>query len=282
MADGHWTDAENDLIVAYYFLLLGEELLGRNPNKSHHRRTLLPLLNSRSEQSIEFKHRNISAVMRGVGQPIIEGYKPAKNFQSSLLDAVLKWLADHPDWLDPRTLNTGWKAPVLGGFSDGNDILWIGPPPTHSNEPYDPKVGELIARKVDIAALEAQNTILGSAGEALVLRHERATLRSGGRQDLASEVRWVSNLDGDGLGYDIASFEQDGKPRLIEVKTTNGWERTPFHITRNELAAAEEYRETWCLVRVWNFVREPKAFELHPPLDAHVALTPTSFLAALR
>ncbi len=30
---------------------------------------------------------------------------------------------------------------------------------------------------------------------------------------------------------------------LIEVKTTNGWERTPFHISRNELAVADENRD---------------------------------------
>jgi hypothetical protein len=46
----------------------------------------------------------------------------------------------------------------------------------------------------------------------------------------------MSEEDGDGAGYDIASFAPDGRPRLIEVKTTNGWERTPFHISRNELA----------------------------------------------
>ena len=62
----------------------------------------------------------------------------------------------------------------------------------------------------------------------------------------------------------------DGLPRLIEVKTTNGWVRTPFHITRNELAVAEERRSEWRLFRLWNFSREPKAFELHPPLNAHV------------
>lgn len=75
-----------------------------------------------------------------------------------------------------------------------------------------------------------------------VLAHERASLRSAGRDDLAHKVRWVSEEDGDGAGYDIASFAPDALPRLIEVKTTNGWERTPFHITRNELAVAEERR----------------------------------------
>ena len=68
--------------------------------------------------------------------------------------------------------------------------------------------------------------------------------------------------------------------RLIEVKTTNGWERTPFHITRNELAVAEASRADWQLVRLWNFSREPRAFELRPPLDAHVALMATSYQAS--
>ena len=110
--------------------------------------------------------------------------------------------------------------------------------------------------------------------------HEHATLRAAGRDDLARKVRWVSEEDGDGAGYDIASYAPDGHLRLIEVKTTNGWERTPFHITRNELAVADERRAEWCLFRMWNFAREPKAFELYPPLDAHVSLTATSFQAS--
>lgn len=95
-------------------------------------------------------------------------------------------------------------------------------------------------------------------------------------------MRWVSHLDGDGAGYDILSFDGDGRERLIEVKTTNGWERTPFHITCNELAVADERRADWRLVRLWNFSREPKAFELRPPLEAHVSLMATHFQASLR
>ncbi|RYI12949.1 MAG: DUF3883 domain-containing protein, partial [Acetobacteraceae bacterium] len=120
----------------------------------------------------------------------------------------------------------------------------------------------------------------GRAGEERVLRHERATLRSSGRDDLARKVRWVSDEDGDGAGYDIASFTPEGRTRLIEVKTTNGWERTPFHISRNELAVAEDRRSDWCLLRLWNFGRDPQAFELYPPLDAHVSLTATAFEAS--
>ena len=90
----------------------------------------------------------------------------------------------------------------------------------------------------------------------------------------------MSHVDGDGAGYDILSFEPNGRDRLVEVKTTNGWERTPFHISRNELAVAEDRREHWTLVRLWNFTREPRAFELRPPLEAHVSLMATSYQAS--
>jgi hypothetical protein len=99
---------------------------------------------------------------------------------------------------------------------------------------------------------------------------------------LAKRVRWVSKEDGDGAGYDIASFTSDGRERLIEVKTTNGWERTPFYISKNELEVAKERKETWFLFRVYEFAREPKAFELRPPLEAHVSLTATNYQASFQ
>ncbi len=137
-----------------------------------------------------------------------------------------------------------------------------------------------VARKFDVAGRDERNRALGRAGEERVVAHERSALKIAGRDDLARKVRWVSEEDGDGAGYDIASFTPDGQERLIEVKTTNGWERTPFYISRNELAVAEELRSDWCLFRLWNFSREPKAFELYPPLHAHVLLTATAFQAS--
>ena len=104
-------------------------------------------------------------------------------------------------------------------------------------------------------------------------------LKVAGHDALARKVRWVLDEDGDGAGYDIHSFSPDGQDRLIEVKTTNGWDRTPFHISRNELAVAEARRESWHPVRLWNFTRVPRAFEIRPSLKAHVALTATSFMA---
>ena len=144
--------------------------------------------------------------------------------------------------------------------------LWIGTPPTLANEPspVDPKFLAAIASKVDVAERDARNTALGKAG----------------RDDLARRVRWTSVEDGDGFGYDISSFDPEGRERLIEVKTTNGWDRTPFHISRNELLVADERRDAWCLLRLYDFARTARAFEIHPPLERHVELTPTSFRAS--
>ena len=268
MSKGAWTDQENDLIVADYFAMLADDVSGHPYNKAEHRRGLLSLLNERSGGSVEFKHQNISAVLKGLGEDWIPGYKPAFNFQMTLVDAVARWLALNPAWLGRHP-----AARMPTGLADAAPI-WIGPPPTELEQMLH------IARKFDVAARDERNRTLGRAGEERVLAHEGATLKSAGRDDLARKVRWVSEEDGDGAGYDIASFAPDGRPRLIEVKTTNGWERTPFHISRNELAVAEERRSEWSLFRLWNFAREPKAFELHPPLDAHVLLTATSFQAS--
>ena len=276
MSNGPWTDEENDLIVADYFAMLAEDTAGHPYNKAQHRRILMPHLQGRTEGSVEFKHQNISAVLKGLGEDWIIGYKPAFNFQMTLVDAVARWLACNPAWLG-RMLGTRQAT----GLREAVQI-WVGPSPTLSNQPPPHELEQMlhVARKFDVAGRDERNRALGRAGEERVLAHERSALKVAGRNDLARKVRWVSEEDGDGAGYDIASFMSDGRERLIEVKTTYGWERTPFYISSNELAVAEERRSEWCLFRLWNFSREPKAFELHPPLAAHVSLTATAFQAS--
>ena len=275
MSNGAWTGAENDLIVADYFAMLAKDLAGGPLNKAAHNRDLQQGID-RNRSSIEFKHQNISAVLQRLGETWILGYKPAVNFQMALVDAVARWLSVHPAWLV--------RVPGAGRAAGMAEMprLWIGPAPTLSNQPPPADLEQMlhIARKFDVAGRDERNRALGRAGEECVLVNERAALTDAGCADLARKVRWVSDEDGDGAGYDIASFAPDGRPRLIEVKTTNGWDRTPFHISRNELAVAEERRADWCLLRLWDFARGPKAFELRPPLNAHVSLVATSFQAS--
>ncbi len=273
----HWTDAENDLIVADYFEMLADELAKRQYLKAGHNRMLQHKL-GRSKGSIEYKHQNISAVLRALGQPWIAGYKPAANFQDTLIDAVVRWLDEHSEFLGSELVESPAAA------SDRPATLPITHPPTVSNEPPPKWLGKIqgVAKKFDFVDRDQRNRALGRAGEERALAHERATLTAAGRTDLARRVRWVSEDEGDGAGYDIASFSPGGSVRLIEVKTTNGWERTPFYISRNELAVANERPDEWRLLRLYDFVRQPRAFELRPPLTAHVELLATSYEARFR
>ena len=274
MSGENWSDMENDACVADYFSMLSDELTGKKYNKAAHNRALQELI-GRSKGSIEFKHRNISAVLKGLGETWITGYTPTFNFQASLVDAVVRQLQHRGGWFAPEQLQAE-------GVSETTGMIWVGDPPTLQNTPPpgDLRHMQAIARKFDVAGRDERNRILGKAGEERVLHHERAILVGAGREDLARQVRWVSQEDGDGAGYDISSFTPEEQKRLIEVKTTNGWERTPFHISRNELEVADENRDSWILLRLWNFSRKPKTFELRPPLDAHVELTATIFQAS--
>jgi hypothetical protein len=100
------------------------------------------------------------------------------------------------------------------------------------------------------------------------------------RPDLARKVRWVSQEDGDGAGYDILSFDLRGKERFLEVKTTVGTQTAPFYLTRNELSFSKECPEEFRICRLYDFSRKPKMFELAPPLEALVRLEPLSFVAS--
>ena len=266
---GVWTDAENDALVADYLAMLRAELRGESYSKAEHNRALQDRI-GRGRGAIEFKHQNVTAVLMGLGEPWIEGYKPAPNFQGSLIDAVVRALR-----------GADANLPIGHSVQAGSGVIPFGAAPTLRNEPPPSGTEPIlaVARKFDVAETQARNRALGRAGEERVLRHERAVLVRAGRDDLAGRVRWTSEEDGDGAGYDIASFEPSGAPRLVEVKTTRGWERTPFHISRRELEVAEAQPEAWRLVRVWDFARTPKAFEIAPPLERHVALIPTSFRA---
>ena len=273
MSSSDWSDIENDAILASYFTMLGDELSGRGYNKAAQNRALQDQI-GRSRGSIEFKLCNVSAACVGLGLPTIKGYRPLFNFQMSLAEAVSRWLARHPEWEIALNRKEARQMAEPGA-------LFVGIAPTLRNVPPPEEVEQVqrVARRFDVAGRDERNRALGYVGEERVFHHERSILRQSGREDLARRVRWVSQEDGDGAGYDISSYTTDGRERLIEVKTTNGWERTPFHISRNELEVADQRRDDWSLFRLYEFAREPKAFELRPPLDAHVSLTATSFQA---
>jgi hypothetical protein len=125
-------------------------------------------------------------------------------------------------------------------------------------------------RKFDPVERDRKNRDLGLKGEKAVLAFEQKRLFDNGRGDLAERVRHVSVEIGDGLGYDIESFQPDGRPKHIEVKTTSGGAYTPFFMSRNERDCAERLADTYYLYRVHRFNHDPLFFTLRPPLDQSV------------
>ncbi len=109
---------------------------------------------------------------------------------------------------------------------------------------------------------EARNQSLGKAGEELALRFERERLCHFERPRLAANIRHVSQIEGDHLGYDILSFEPDGRERLIEVKTTRFAALTPFFASRHEVEVSRQRHEQYQLYRVYRFSADAKLFAL--------------------
>lgn len=271
-----WSEREIDLIVADYFDMLALELAGKEFVKAH-RNAALQAATGRSKGSIEFKHQNISAVLLKLGLPWIIGYKPKANFQRTLVDGVERRLS-----LDgaAANLSSSMPTPTLIGFEERPELFIEAAPQLSKVDLEVPEALARLVRKFDPAARDARNRTLGRNGEELVVTHERVRLGRCGRDDLARKVRWVSEEDGDGAGYDIASFDANGRERLIEVKTTVGHMTTPFFLTENERAFSAERPDAFRLMRVYDFVRTPRAFELAPPLDACLLLQPTVYRAS--
>ena len=269
-----WSSAELDAIVADYFAMLQEEQTGQQYNKTAHRRLLMESIH-RSRGSIEFKHQNISAVLSQLGLPRIAGYLPAWNFQGAIADAIGRFLGPNPDPI-PLLL------PTATGFSEASILFEEAPPTAPAVSAKAKQAFDRVARKFDPAQRDQLNRTLGLAGEKHVFESEHRRLLTMERPDLARKIRWVSQEDGDGLGYDIRSYDTDGKERLLEVKTTRGGNTTPFYLTRNESAVAEERPDAFRLYRVYDFSKNPRLFTLTPPLEAVLQLEPMTFRASLK
>jgi Protein NO VEIN, C-terminal len=266
----NWTGEELDLIVADYFSMLSDEVAGLPFNKAAHNRFLRSKID-RSEGSIEFKHQNISAVLQRLGLPGIRGYLPAANFQKAMIAAIDRYLAVNPVALHPERTASG-LAERPGLFVETPPLLL---PVTPRREDI-----ERLVRKFNPVERDFRNRKLGREGEELVFHFERERLNQRDRPDLAKKIRWISEEDGDGAGYDILSFDEKGKERFLEVKTTVGSDTTPFYITRNELSLSSERPEAFRLCRVFDFSIRPRMFELAPPLANFVHLSPLSYEAS--
>jgi hypothetical protein len=272
-----WTDAEIQFVVSAYFDLLAAELRGERPTKAAIVRGLQGLMPARSTGSIEFKMGNISAILDELQQPWIDGYKPYPNYQAALRQAVSARLSRRiGETIAEYQANA---LPAAASVPRSTDDLFV-PPPSGGRSGSPRSIG--VTTGPSGALRDLQNRRLGRAGEEFVFEAERLTLARRGRQDLADQVVWTADAEGDGAGYDIASFRPNGTPLLIEVKTTNLGVRTPFYITRWEIEVSKREAESWSLYRVFDFKSDPRMYRLDGSVESSANLEPSVFVGLPR
>jgi hypothetical protein len=137
------------------------------------------------------------------------------------------------------------------------------------------------ATKLDLAAKDSKNRELGCNGELFVVEFERKRLQAAGRADLADQIKWVSQEVGDGLGYDVLSYTDQGQQLRIEVKTTNAGPGAPFYISANELDVWRSDPGKFRLYRVFDFAKGPKIFILEGDPDQILKLEALTYRARL-
>lgn len=277
-----WSQQEVAATVADYLDMLGHELRGEPFNKSEHNRRLQTLLNGRSAGAIEFKHQNISAILIEQGFPYIEGYKPRGNYQDLLRTEVLARLE-----ADPRVIAAAEQlvtatvaVPTLRTSIEG---LIVPPPvPDRPDRVYERRALPMPPRLgINYLEREARNAALGAAGEEFVLGFEHRRLWEAGAKHLADRIEHSAKTRGDGLGYDILSFDPDGRERLIEVKTTAFGMMTPFFATAREVTVSSEHADTFQLYRLFRFRSDPKVFILAGSLRDTCTLDAVQYRASL-
>jgi len=122
---------------------------------------------------------------------------------------------------------------------------------------------DFTSRIINHQTRNAENKRLGDLGELWVVEQERLRLINSGRSDLSLKVEHIAMSKGDGAGYDILSFDEQGNELLIEVKTTKGGLKSNFYITRNELERSIIEESKYRLYRVYDFDIEKQVGKIH-------------------
>ena len=276
-----WSRQEVEAIVGDYLSMLASELSGTPYNKAEHRRRLRQVLQNRSDPSIEFKHANISAALLDAGFPYISGYKPRSNYQG-LIAEILGLRLEMQSALQELAAVDADRPIVV---PEVDDILAVLTEPP-SRDGLLPTGQDFSSNRMtlvtDYFQREARNRSLGSAGELFTLNYERARLIHAGKENLASRIEHTSQLRGDGAGYDVLSFEESGRERLIEVKTTKYGAETPFFVSKNEVSVSEQEADKYHVYRLFSFRESPRLYTLPGSIEKSCSLIPSTFLAASR
>lgn len=232
--------------------------------------------NSRSQQLTQEQKRLCSELIPNEIRRIVIPFNQIPNYNwSKLVNEVAAFINDNVDTYDSIVVSVRdgvINVPKLKNKLIERDLPYGG----HADIP--PKVFDFTGYDVDWKQKYEAAIDLGSAGEQLVIKHERDYLEGLGELELAEKVTKVK----DGCGYDIRSYFKDGTPKNIEVKTTTGNYTNTFDFTINEIAYSRQYPQQYLLYRLFNYKRGNNTAEVHiykGCLDEHFHLEAINFTA---
>jgi hypothetical protein len=270
-----WTNLEDELIIADYFQMLNAELKGQSYSKTEHRNRLLTHLKDRNPSAVEYKHRNISAVLIKYGMPYVTGYKPLPNYQTLLEDEVLEVLKNQKGI--EKVFDDFASKEIVPKKTSLDFAKWNVAPPAPYVEKKTPVRNFKPVRR-NYLAIEQRNRFNGEIGEKLVYDYEKWKLNEAGLPRLANKVKWISKEEGDGAGFDILSKNEKGKDIYIEVKSTALGKESPFFFSSNENEFSEMNSNSFFLYRVFDLRVHPKIYIKNGKLqDICSFVKPTNF-----
>lgn len=249
MAGENWSVFEVLESIKGYFELFKMELSSQSVNKSEYLRQLNKKISKRSIGSISRKFSNISAILHIRGLRFLKGYTPLHNFQNLLESEVDSFFETNPTMRNLLENHSIMYQPLKQIDKSQLTAYLVQTPDAHVLREL--AIAKL--KKIDYAARDFQNRQLGKKGEEFIYVYEKANLEKAGLDKLASKVKWISQEEGDGAGFDILSFENTGKEKYIEVKTTNLDISTNFYMSKNELDFSKKHDDDFSLYRVYDF-----------------------------
>lgn len=134
---------------------------------------------------------------------------------------------------------------------------------------------------IDHIENEKEKIYIGKLGENFVFMREIEKLKEFGFKN--KMPKHDSFELGDGIGYDIKSYDKNGNEIFIEVKTTRGSCSQPFFITKNELELSKKIGNNYYLYRLYNFdekMNSADIYEINGNLE-YICDDPTLFRVSI-
>lgn len=250
-----WTGAELTVVVGDYLAQLEKTLAGKPVDRATHDRSVR-FVTGKSGMPVMTKQGEIAAVLSLIGLPVLKDPPPRWTYDAALLTAVEDALA-----AKPALLAAAVRPDALFAAPPAIPLIEAAPP---RPQPPDEMLARIIQR-FDLATRAAEDRFLPGLGAASIVAHEARRLTDHGRPDLASQVRLARA--GDPEGCQVISFDLEGAPRLLVVKTTLGAEVAPFGLTEAEQALARARAESFRVRRVYDLLGEARFYRLKPPFE---------------